>query len=126
MRKTGKAKVDAAKAKIDWSALDAMTEEERHAAAMADPTRGPYRGGHRNGSRATGPRPHPAPRPQLSQEEFAARYRIPVGTLRDWEQRRKEPDAAAKAYLHVIASEPEMVRKALARRQRRTQQGEAA
>ena len=25
------------KAKTDWSALDAMTEEERHAAAMADP-----------------------------------------------------------------------------------------
>jgi hypothetical protein len=45
-----------------------------------------------------------------------ARYRIPVGTLRDWEQGRKEPDAAAKAYLHVIATDPEMVRKALARR----------
>ena len=30
--------------------------------------------------------------------------------------RKKEPDAAAKAYLDVIASEPEMVRKALARR----------
>jgi putative transcriptional regulator len=53
---------------------------------------------------------------QLSQEEFAARYHIPVGTLRDWEQRRKEPDAAAKAYLRVIALEPEVVRKALAAR----------
>jgi putative transcriptional regulator len=55
---------------------------------------------------------------RLSQQEFAAHYGIPVGALRDWEQGRKEPDAAAKAYLHVIASEPEMVRRALARRRR--------
>lgn len=50
----------------------------------------------------------------LTQEEFAARYRIPLGTLRDWEQARTEPDAPAKAYLQVIAAEPEMVAKALA------------
>jgi transcriptional regulator with XRE-family HTH domain len=53
---------------------------------------------------------------RLSQQEFAAYYRIPIGTLRDWEQGRKEPDAAARAYLDVIAGEPEMVRKALAKR----------
>ena len=29
----------------------------------------------------------------LSQEEFAAQFHIPIGTLRDWEQGRKEPDA---------------------------------
>jgi putative transcriptional regulator len=29
---------------------------------------------------------------RLTQEEFAARYRIPLGTLRDWEQNRSEPD----------------------------------
>jgi len=28
----------------------------------------------------------------LTQEEFAARYHIPLGTLRDWEQGRSEPD----------------------------------
>jgi putative transcriptional regulator len=49
----------------------------------------------------------------LSQEEFAARYHIPVGTLRDWEQGRFEPDAAARAYLTVIAREPDTVRRAL-------------
>jgi putative transcriptional regulator len=42
----------------------------------------------------------------LTQEEFAARYRIPLGTLRDWEQGRSVPDAPAKAYLRVIAAEP--------------------
>jgi putative transcriptional regulator len=49
----------------------------------------------------------------ISQEDFAARYRIPIGTLRDWEQGRVEPDQAARAYLTVIAREPEAVSKAL-------------
>src|SRR5439155_596883 len=50
---------------------------------------------------------------RLTQEEFAARYKIPLGTLRDWEQGRSEPDQPARAYLHVIAHDPEGVRRAL-------------
>ena len=49
----------------------------------------------------------------LTQEEFARRYHIPIGTLRDWEQGRSEPDQPARAYLHVIAREPELVSHAL-------------
>lgn len=49
----------------------------------------------------------------LSQDDFAARYQIPIGTLRDWEQGRVVPDQAARAYLTVIARDPEAVRKAL-------------
>ncbi len=49
----------------------------------------------------------------LSQDDFAARYRIPIGTLRDWEQGRATPDQAARAYLTVIARDPEAVRRAL-------------
>jgi len=49
----------------------------------------------------------------LTQEEFAARYHIPLGTLRDWEQGRSEPDQPAKAYLTVIARDPEGVERAL-------------
>jgi putative transcriptional regulator len=45
----------------------------------------------------------------LTQEEFAARYRIPLGTLRDWEQGRSEPDQPARAYLTVIVHDPEGV-----------------
>jgi putative transcriptional regulator len=52
----------------------------------------------------------------LTQEEFANRYGIPLGTLRDWEQGRTEPDATAKAYLKVIALEPETVADALVRK----------
>lgn len=43
----------------------------------------------------------------LTQEEFASRYKIPLGTLRDWEQGRAEPDAPARAYLNLIARDPE-------------------
>ena len=50
---------------------------------------------------------------QLTQEEFAAKFQIAIGTLRDWEQGRYEPDGAARAYLRVIAAEPDIVLKAL-------------
>ena len=49
----------------------------------------------------------------LTQEEFAARYRIPLGTLRDWEQGRATPDQPTQAYLTVIARSPEGVQQAL-------------
>jgi putative transcriptional regulator len=52
----------------------------------------------------------------LTQEEFAARYHIPIGTLRDWEQGRCEPDQPARAYLTVIAHDPEGVKRALSRK----------
>ena len=49
----------------------------------------------------------------LTQEEFAARYHIPLGTLRDWEQGRSVPDQPAKAYLTVVARDPKGVERAL-------------
>jgi putative transcriptional regulator len=50
---------------------------------------------------------------ELSQEEFAARFHIPLGTLRDWEQGRAEPDQPTRAYLTVIARDPVHVNRAL-------------
>jgi putative transcriptional regulator len=49
----------------------------------------------------------------LTQEEFSARYRIPLGTLRDWEQGRAEPDQPTRAYLTIIARDPERVKRLL-------------
>lgn len=49
----------------------------------------------------------------LSQTEFADRFEIPIGTLRDWEQHRCEPDQAARAYLKVIAADPGRVGRTL-------------
>ena len=50
---------------------------------------------------------------ELTQEEFATRYQIPLGTLRDWEQGRAEPDQPTRAYLTVIARDPDHVRRIL-------------
>jgi putative transcriptional regulator len=50
----------------------------------------------------------------MSQAEFAARFGIAPGTLRDWEQRRKTPDGAARVLLMVIEKEPKAVMRALA------------
>jgi putative transcriptional regulator len=49
----------------------------------------------------------------LTQEEFAARYRIPLGTLRDWEQGRATLDRPTRAYLTVTARNPGGVQQAL-------------
>src|ERR1700682_6373892 len=50
---------------------------------------------------------------ELTQEEFAVRYHIPLGTLRDWEQGRAEPDQPTRAYLTLIARDPVHVNRAL-------------
>lgn len=46
---------------------------------------------------------------ELTQEQFAARYHIPLGTLRDWEQGRAMPDQPARSYLTLIARDPDHV-----------------
>ena len=50
---------------------------------------------------------------ELTQEQFADRYHIPLGTLRDWEQGRTEPDQPARAYLTLIAHDPKYVSRTL-------------
>ena len=49
----------------------------------------------------------------LSQQAFASAYRIPLATLKGWEQGRRQPDATANAYLSVIASLPQQAREVL-------------
>jgi putative transcriptional regulator len=99
--------------KQDWMRFDTMTEAERHAAALSDPDAQPITPENvRRMKRA--PQVRVIRRALgLSQEDFAARFHIPLGTLRDWEQSRKEPDAAARAYLTVIARNPKAVSDAL-------------
>lgn len=48
-------------------------------------------------------------RQKLSQEAFANRYGLPLGTLRDWEQGRRSPDRAALVLLALIERNPKMV-----------------
>ena len=49
----------------------------------------------------------------LNQPEFAARFGLAVGTLRDWEQGRSQPDRPAQTLLRVIEREPEAVLRAM-------------
>jgi putative transcriptional regulator len=94
--------------------MRAMTEAEITAAAAADPDARPMTPEELRTARRV-PRVKTLRRALgLTQQEFAARYQIPLGTLRDWEQGRTEPDQPARAYLKVIARDPEGARAALA------------
>jgi putative transcriptional regulator len=99
--------------KHNWRRFDALSEADVHAAALKDPDAQPL-------TEESLARMKRVPRARtlrralgLTQQEFAARYHIPIGTLRDWEQGRTEPDQPARAYLTAIAHDPEAVRRAL-------------
>jgi putative transcriptional regulator len=100
-------------AETNWSHLDGMTEEETDAAALGDIDNPPLTD--QIAKRRTRlPQTRVIRRALgLTQEEFAARYDIPVGTLRDWEQGRAVPDQPARAYLRAIAGDPAGVQRAL-------------
>jgi putative transcriptional regulator len=99
--------------KHDWSRFDTMTEKQRHAAAMSDPDAQPLGPDDFKRMKRT-PRVKIIRRALgLTQEQFAARFHIPLGTLRDWEQGVAQPDQSARAYLTVIARDPDAVCKAL-------------
>ena len=102
----------------DWARLEAMTDEEALQNALDDPDSQPLTPELRSRLRRV-------PNPKairlamgLSQEAFARRFEIAVGTLRDWEQGAHIPDSAAKAYLRVIEADPEAVVQALAKGRR--------
>jgi len=116
MRRNGvlvRVKPDGGEETVDIPPLAPRSAAEIEAAAARDPDNPPL-------TEARAGRLRPVPRVKtlrralaLTQEEFAARYRIPLGTLRDWEQGRSEPDQPAKAYLSVIARDPKGVERAL-------------
>lgn len=99
----------------DWERVLAMTEEEIEANALADPDNPPITAEELARMRVF---PHPRrirERLRLTQEQFAERFEIPLGTLRDWEQDVAYPDSAARTLLRVIEQDPEAVAKALVR-----------
>jgi len=102
----------------DWARLEAMTDEEALQNALDDPDSQPLTPELRSRLRRV-------PNPKairlalgLSQEAFARRFEIAVGTLRDWEQGAHIPDSAAKAYLRGIEADPDAVVQALAKGRR--------
>ena len=90
-----------------------MTEARAKAAASADPDARPMTPEELRKARRV-PRVKTLRRALgFTQEEFALRYQIPIGTLRDWEQVRTEPDQPARAYLKEIARDPGRVHRIL-------------
>ena len=97
----------------DWAALRRMTEEEINAAALTDPDNPPLTPERMKRMKRVPQVKVMRRAMHLTQEEFAARFHIPLGTLRDWEQGKTQPDQAARAYLRVIARNPQAVLEAL-------------
>jgi putative transcriptional regulator len=101
--------------RTDWARVDAMTEEEVEANAASDPDNPPLTAEELARMQRV---PNPKEirqRLHLSQEQFAVRFQVPLGTLRDWEQGRSAPDTTAKTLLRVIDKNPEAVIQALER-----------
>ncbi len=102
------------KDKTNWGALRKLSEEEVERRALSDPDAKPL-------TEKDFRRLRRSPRVRIvrmalgmTQEEFAQAYEIPVGTLRDWEQGRREPDHASKTLLKLIERMPGEVRAVLA------------
>ena len=49
----------------------------------------------------------------LTREQFAERYGLQVRAIQEWEQGRRKPDPAVRAYMLVIKNQPAAVREAL-------------
>jgi putative transcriptional regulator len=111
---TTKFKLNAKKPpKTDWRTFDAMSEAQRHEAAVSDPDCPPS-----SETQLSRARRAPSVRAlraklKLTQHEFAARFHLPLGTVRDWEQGAHRPDRAAQVLLTVIAKDPDAVARAL-------------
>jgi putative transcriptional regulator len=100
----------------DWSYFDSLTDEDAEYNALMDPDSEPFLTDEEREKIKTLVDPKVIrKRLKLTQVEFAERFAIPLGTLRDWERRARFPDSAARAYLRVISEDPETVCKALKR-----------
>ena len=99
--------------KSDWRAFDAMSDKERHRAALADADARPATKAQLARARRVPSVRALRAKLNLTQEQFAARFHLPLGTVRDWEQGAHRPDKAARVLLSVIAKDPEAVARAL-------------
>ena len=99
--------------KTDWRAFDAMSEEERHRAAVSDRDCPPATEAQLARARRVPSVRALRKKLKLTQEQFAARFHLPLGTVRDWEQGAHRPDKAAQVLLTVIAKDPDAVARAL-------------
>jgi putative transcriptional regulator len=94
----------------DWARIDAMSDADIVRQVAADPDVAPILSDAEHASvRVRMVRQ----RLNLTQAAFARRFRVPLGTIRDWEQGRRRPDAPALALLQIIDREPDAALRAL-------------
>ncbi len=99
--------------KTDWARIDALTDEQIEAAASSDPDCPPLTDAELTGMQSVADVKSIRGKLDLTQEEFAAAFHLPLAILRDWEQGRARPGQAAKTLLRVIAAIPGEVKAAL-------------
>ena len=102
-----------ASGKTDWAALDAMTDEETEAAALADPDNPPWTDQQLARAKRVSFVKHLRLKLHLGRSSFASRFHIDEALIKAWERHESEPDAMAMAYLRVIAADPDGVAKTL-------------
>jgi putative transcriptional regulator len=102
--------------KTDWARLEAMTDAEVEAAALADPDAQPLTEEQLARFERVPDVKAIRERLRLSQRQFAEMFGLSLSVVRDWEQHRFIPDQAARTLLKVIDRNPEAVKQALAKR----------
>ncbi len=109
-------------AQVDWAKMDAMTDKEMARQIAKNPEAAP------DTSKVSKRKwllvfPEPdvnAIRAKLgmTQDSFAAAFGVSAGTIRNWEQGRRQPHGPARVLLTIIEREPEAVLRALRQKKR--------
>lgn len=118
MKKTAITRVTAKsgdrKRATEWTRVRAMSDAQVRKAALADPDAQPLTKAQLSRMRRVSRVKALRERMGMTQREFAEAFRLPLTTLRDWEQRRSVPDAPARALLLAIERDPKKIMSLLA------------
>ena len=99
--------------KTNWKKIDALSDAEIKRRARSDPDAQPLTREQLAAMRRIPDVKRIRLGLGLSQGGFSSAYQIPLGTLRDWEQGRSEPDQPSRTLLQVIEQMPDKVKAAL-------------
>lgn len=100
---------------MDWERFMNLTDEEVEAAALSDPDNPPLNEEELSRFRRVVDAKRVRKKLKMTQAQFAETFEIPLGTLRDWEQKgfSISNNQAAASYLRVIEQNPQAVIEAL-------------
>lgn len=126
MRTVRRTRADLDLSKVDWAKLARTSDADIRGQIAQDADTAPIFSA-KELSRARRVLPETPPksvrairkRLGLSQRQFAERYGFTVETIRNYEQGHRKPVGPARALLAVIASEPDAVTRAPARKKQR-------